>query len=125
MLFNAKRLIKEKEREIETLKTASCEPKVESGCNNNSSVSEKEVGRPYEALRANKSPEKRVMSKSAQKYRKKQNEEGGEHLECKNCAKYKSRITLLEKKIEELTASLKREKENNTKMGSLGEFSRD
>jgi hypothetical protein len=119
MLFNAKRLIKEKEREIDCLKTGSGEPRVEAA--NNSAVSEKEMSKPGDMR--GKSPEKRVMSKSAQKYRRRQGEE--EHLECKNCVKLKARIAVLEKKIEELGLSLKHEKENNSRLGSLGEFSRE
>ena len=70
MLFNAKRMIKEKEKEIESLKQISVtEAKIEStnSIGNNDVKSSKEMEK---GVIKGKSKEKRIMSKSAQKYRR-------------------------------------------------------
>lgn len=46
-----------------------------------------------------KDANKRVLSKSAQKYRKRGSEDVNDNGECSNCQKHKERIAALEKKI--------------------------
>ena len=124
MLFNARRVIKEKEKEIEGFKT-NTEKNIEkeeivSGLEIKSSKDTTEKNQIFNTKKRVKDTDKRIMSKSAQKYRK-------GNQETPNTDKYEKLVQqneLLVKKVEELNLLLKEEREKSSNK-KLGDFSRE